>query len=52
MMMNKTELIEQLRDVDEVLLLELLDVTSTELVDAFLDKIEDRINYIYAQLQV
>ena len=36
-----TELIEALRSLDEVTLLELLDVKSDDLVDAFLEKIED-----------
>lgn len=36
-----TTLIEQLRLIDEVSLLELLEVNSSDLVDAFLDKIEE-----------
>ena len=32
-------------------LLELLDISSEELVDAFLDKIYDRIEYIYSQIE-
>lgn len=39
--MNKIELIEQLREVDEVTLLELLGLTSDDIVDAFLDKIAE-----------
>ncbi len=39
--MDKAELLEKLRKLDEVLLLELLEITSEELVDAFLDKIEE-----------
>ncbi len=35
------DLLEQLRDTEETILIELLEVTSTEIVDAFLDKIED-----------
>jgi hypothetical protein len=50
-MTNRLELLEKLRKVDEVLLLELLEVTSTELVDAFLDKIDDKLPYIYNQLE-
>jgi hypothetical protein len=42
-MTSKFELIEELRRVDEVTLLELLGITSDELVDAFLDKIEDNV---------
>ncbi len=39
--MDKAELLEKLRKLDEVLLLELLEITSEELVDAFPDKIEE-----------
>ena len=39
--MSKTELLERLRNLDEELLLDLLGVTSEELVDAFIDKIID-----------
>lgn len=49
--MNKQELLERLREIDEVLLLELLGVTSTELVDAFLDKIDDNIDYLRKEIQ-
>lgn len=45
------ELINKLKNIEETTLLELLDISSEELVDAFLDKIEDRLNYIYEQLQ-
>lgn len=49
--MSKTELIQKLRKIDEVTLLELLDVSSDELVDAFLEKVDDRIQYLYQQLE-
>ena len=49
--MNKIELIEKLRKLDEVTLLELLEVNSEEIVDAFLDKIDDRFTYIAQQLE-
>ena len=39
--MSRIELVEKLRKVDEVLLLELLDITSDEIVDRFIDKIVD-----------
>lgn len=48
--MNRSELIEKLKTVDEVLLLELLDISSEDLVDVFLDKIDERLNYIYGQI--
>jgi hypothetical protein len=47
--MNKSELLEELRNIDEVALLELLEITSSELVDAFLDKIDDNIDKLYAK---
>ncbi len=37
--MNHAELLEQLRKLDEVLLLELLEISSEDIVDAFLDRI-------------
>ena len=49
--MTKTELLKQLRNLEETLLLELLDLTSDDLVDAFLDIIEERHDYIHAQLE-
>jgi len=49
--MNKTELIEELRKIDEVSLLELLEITSEDIVDAFLDRINEKqgklLQYIY-----
>jgi hypothetical protein len=49
--MINAELIERLRETDEVLLLELLGITSTEIVDAFLDRIDERSKYIREQLE-
>lgn len=37
--MDKKELLEQLRKLDEVLLLELIELTSEDIVDAFVDRI-------------
>jgi hypothetical protein len=42
--MSNDELIEKLRQVDEVTLIELLDIDSDNIVDAFLDQIEDNQN--------
>lgn len=39
--MNRIELIEELQQVDEVALLELLDISTQDLIDAFLDRIAD-----------
>lgn len=50
-MTSKLELLEILRSLDEITLLELLNINSTELVDAFLDKIDDRIEYLYQQVE-
>lgn len=41
------ELIERLREVEETVLLELLEITSTDLVDAFLDKIDENKERLY-----
>ncbi len=49
--MNKQELIERLRKTEETLLLELLDISSEELIDAFLDKIDERLEYLVRQLE-
>lgn len=49
--MTKTELIQRLRREEETLLLELLDIESDEIVDAFLDKITDRLEYLYGQYE-
>lgn len=49
--MTKYELLNRLRNTEETLLLELLDVNSDDLVDAFLDKINDRFDYISQQLE-
>lgn len=44
--MIKSELIERLKEVDEVLLLELLELNSTDIIDAFLDRIAEHENRI------
>lgn len=44
--MDRAELLEQLKQIDEVLLLELLELTSEDIVDAFLDRIAERETYI------
>ena len=41
------ELVEALRKTDEITLLELLEINSDNLVDAFLDKIEDNLDRLY-----
>lgn len=49
--MDKADLLEKLRELDEVLLLELLEITSTDIVDCFLDKIDEREEYIRHELE-
>ena len=49
--MTKQQLLEKLRNTEETFLLELLDVKADELVDAFLDKVDERYGYIEKQFQ-
>ena len=48
-MTSKTELLNKLRRIDEVTLLELLEINATDLVDAFLEKINERLEYLYQE---
>lgn len=45
--MNLQELAERLRNEDEITVLELLEIHSDELVDAFLDKLEEKQQEVY-----
>ena len=45
--MNKYELYEVLRSLDEVTLLELLEVNSSDLIDKFYDRVDDNIDKFY-----
>ena len=45
-----SHVLDQLRSLDEVTLMELLELTSEDLVDAFIDRIEDNLSFIYSQL--
>lgn len=49
--MSYLELVEKLRELDEVLLMELLNVTSTDLVDMFPDKIKENETYIRQEIE-
>lgn len=49
--MDKSELLEKLRKLDEVTLLELLNISADEIVDTFLDKIYERIDYLYKEVE-
>jgi len=44
------ELLEKLRNLDELTLLELLGITSDDLVDNFQNKIEDNFEYLWREL--
>jgi hypothetical protein len=48
--MLKHDLIEKLRSLEETALLDLLGITSDQLVDAFLDIIEEKENYLNGQV--
>lgn len=45
-----SDVLDKLRALDEVVLMELLEITSNDLVDAFIDKIEENLSFIYSQL--
>lgn len=49
--MTKAQLISELRDTEETLLIDLLGLTSTEIVDAFLDKVDEKLEYLYGQFE-
>ena len=48
--MTKHDILEKLRNTEETLLIELLGLTSSDIVDQFLDLIEDRYEYLYRQV--
>lgn len=43
------ELLEKLKGIDEVSLLELLDISSEELINRFEDKIEERADWLFSE---
>lgn len=49
--MIANELIEKLKSLDEASLLELLDISSSEIIDAFQEKIHERLSYILENLE-
>ena len=49
--MTKQQLLQKLKDEEETILIELLDLKSEDIVDAFLDRIAERYEYIYAQYE-
>ena len=42
---------ERLKQVDEISILEILEITSDELVERFIDKIEDKIDFLEEELE-
>ena len=50
MTMTLEDLKESLQHLDEVTLLEVLDITSEELVEMFVDRIEERFDYLENEL--
>ena len=48
--MTKQDILDKLRNTEETLLIELLGLTSSDIVDQFLDLIEERYEYIYRQV--
>lgn len=45
------ELLNKLKHIDEVALLELLNISTEDLIDAFYSRIEDNLAYINGQVQ-
>ena len=45
-MLTLNELCERLKHIDEISLMEVLEINSDEIVDRFVDKIEERIDYL------
>lgn len=50
-MLTLTDLADRMKHLDEVTLLEVLDIKSDELTDRFLDKIENRFEYLCEELE-
>lgn len=50
-MLTLTEIMEKLKQIDEVSLLEILDISSEEIVERFADLIEDKADELEAELE-
>lgn len=48
--MTFAELVRQLKEYDELTVLELLEISAEDIVERFSDKIEDRFDYIEEQI--
>ena len=51
MPLTLVDIIDKLRMIDEVSLLEVLEITSEDIVDRFEDRIEERMDYLLEDLQ-
>jgi len=49
-MLTLNELQEKLKQIDEVTLMELLELTSEDITEKFLDKIEERYDYLLGEI--
>jgi len=50
-MLTYSDILDRLKQVDEISLLEVLDISSEELVDRFEDRIRERIDYLTEDLE-
>jgi hypothetical protein len=48
--MNKIELLEELRKTDEISLLEVLEITSEDILDRFMDRVDENLGKLYQLL--
>lgn len=51
MSLTLEEVKEKLKSLDEISLLEILEISSEEIVDRFIDKIEDKTDYFITDLE-
>ena len=49
--MTKHDVIERLLKLDELTVLELLDISTEDIIDAFLDKIDERSEFLHKSLE-
>ena len=50
-MLTFTDVCDRLKQQDEISVLEVLEITSEELVDRFIDKIENKLDYFLEDLE-
>lgn len=51
MSLTLIDLMDRLKKVDEISLLEVLDISSEDIIDRFSDKIEERFDYLVGEFQ-